>query len=145
MKNKTWVPSYPLSAQRRLWSDCADAQAELSLRWAHSHFVGFVIRRLIWWQLSSLYKVWWRCLSLASRRPGWKSLTISFEHQHYAVFGVNMFDRFHFNWEVGQCLAQNHENGDGYLFNNHRRSWSLIYEKNTTNNIFFHRIFQPCI
>ena len=32
---KVWVPSYPLSAQRRLWSDWADAQADLSLRWAH--------------------------------------------------------------------------------------------------------------
>ena len=35
--------TYPLSAQRRLWSD---AQADLSLRWAHSHFVGFIMRRL---------------------------------------------------------------------------------------------------
>ena len=43
---KTWVLSYPLSAQRRLWSDWADAQADLSHRWAHSHFVGFVMRRL---------------------------------------------------------------------------------------------------
>ena len=32
--------------QRRLWSDWADAQADLSLHWAHSHFVGFVMRRL---------------------------------------------------------------------------------------------------
>ena len=37
---KAWVLSYPLSAQQRL---CA-----LSLRWAHSHIVGFVTRRLIW-------------------------------------------------------------------------------------------------
>ena len=44
---KTWVLSYPLSAQRRLWSDWADAQADLSLRWAHSHFVGFVMRWLV--------------------------------------------------------------------------------------------------
>ena len=36
---KPWVLSYPLSAQRRLWSDWADAQVDLSLRWAHSHFV----------------------------------------------------------------------------------------------------------
>ena len=43
---KAWVLSYPLSAQRRLWSDWADAQADLSLRWAHSHFDGFVMRRL---------------------------------------------------------------------------------------------------
>ena len=44
---KCWVLSYPLSAQQRLWSDWADAQADLSLRWAHSHFVGFVMRQLI--------------------------------------------------------------------------------------------------
>ena len=43
---KAWVLSYPLSAQRRLWSDWADAQADLSLRWAHTHFVGFVMSRL---------------------------------------------------------------------------------------------------
>ena len=35
-------------AQGRLWSDWADAQADLSLRWAHSHFVGFVMSRLIY-------------------------------------------------------------------------------------------------
>ena len=44
---KGWVLSYPLSAQRRLWSDWADAQADLSLRWVLSHFVGFVMSRLI--------------------------------------------------------------------------------------------------
>ena len=43
---KAWVLSYPLSAQRGLWSVWADAQADPSLRWAHSHFVGFVMRRL---------------------------------------------------------------------------------------------------
>ena len=37
-------PGHP---QRRLWSDWADAQANLSLRWAHTHFVGFVTMRLI--------------------------------------------------------------------------------------------------
>ena len=44
---KDWVLSYPLSAQRRLWSDWRDAQADLSLRLAHSHFVGFVMGQLI--------------------------------------------------------------------------------------------------
>ena len=43
---KAWVLSYPLSTQRKLWSDWTDAQADLSLRWAHSHFVSFVMRRL---------------------------------------------------------------------------------------------------
>ena len=36
-----WVHSKDWS-----WSDWADAQADLSLRWAHSHFVGFVMRWL---------------------------------------------------------------------------------------------------
>ena len=44
---KAWVLSYLLSAQRRLWLDWADAQADLRLRWAHSHFVGFVMSGLI--------------------------------------------------------------------------------------------------
>ena len=43
---KAWVLSYPLSAQPRFWSDWADAQVDLSLRWAHSHFVGFVMSQL---------------------------------------------------------------------------------------------------
>ena len=38
---KAWVLSYPLSIQRRLWSVWADAQAELSLRWAHKSFCWF--------------------------------------------------------------------------------------------------------
>ena len=44
---KPWVLSYPLSAQRRPWSDWADAQADLSLCWAHTHFIGFVMSWLI--------------------------------------------------------------------------------------------------
>ena len=32
---------YPLSGQRRLWSDWADAQANLGLRWAHRSFCWF--------------------------------------------------------------------------------------------------------
>ena len=46
---KAWVLSYPLSAKRRLWSDWVDAQADLNLRWAHTHFVGFVMKWLIWY------------------------------------------------------------------------------------------------
>ena len=43
---KAWILRYPLSAQQRLKSDWADAQADLSLRWAHTHFAGFVMSRL---------------------------------------------------------------------------------------------------
>ena len=61
---KAWVLSYPLSVQRRLWSDWADAQADLSLRWAHTYFVGFVMswlksyrqKRHVW--IVSSYSLW---------------------------------------------------------------------------------------
>ena len=38
---QNWVLSYPLNTQRRLWSDWADAQANLSLRWAQKSFCWF--------------------------------------------------------------------------------------------------------
>ena len=38
---KALVFSYPLSARPRLWSDWADAQADLSLRWGHMPFCRF--------------------------------------------------------------------------------------------------------
>ena len=44
---KTWVLSYPFSAQRRLWLDRADL---ICLRWAHTHFVGFVMSWLKWFR-----------------------------------------------------------------------------------------------
>ena len=30
-----WILGYSQSAPQRLWSDCADVQADLSLHWAH--------------------------------------------------------------------------------------------------------------
>ena len=38
MRKNHWVLSYPYSAQRRLLSDWADAQADLNLRIAHMSF-----------------------------------------------------------------------------------------------------------
>ena len=52
---ETLGPSYPLSAQRRLWSDWVDSQADLSLRWAHTHFVGFVVSWLIYMYKETRY------------------------------------------------------------------------------------------
>ena len=43
-----WVAKYPgfLHADSEDWSDWADAQTGLSLHWAHTHFVGFVVSQL---------------------------------------------------------------------------------------------------
>ena len=40
-----WVAKDPmlLHADSEDWSDWADAKADLSLRWVHTHFVGFVM------------------------------------------------------------------------------------------------------
>ena len=46
---KPWVLSYPLSAQRRLWTDWVDAQADLSLRWAHKPFCWFWHEQAQFW------------------------------------------------------------------------------------------------
>ena len=37
----SWGPSVSSCGQRRLWSDRADAQADMSLRWAHISFCWF--------------------------------------------------------------------------------------------------------
>ena len=44
----SWGPNVSSCGQQRLWSDWADAQAGLSLRWAHYHFVGFVMRQVVY-------------------------------------------------------------------------------------------------
>ena len=46
MKNGL-ILCYPLNAQRRLWSDWVDVQTDLSLRWAHSHFVGGCLNEFV--------------------------------------------------------------------------------------------------
>ena len=53
---KPWIISYPMSTERRFWSDWADAQADLSLRWAHTHFVGFVLSWLIYFAYNYVEK-----------------------------------------------------------------------------------------
>ena len=60
---KAWVLSYPLGAQRRHRSDWAGAQADLILRWAHSHFFGFVMSRLNQIIANYIY------MSLVTRKP----------------------------------------------------------------------------
>ena len=42
----SWGPNVSSCGQQRLWSDWVDAQADLSLRWAESHLIDFVMRRL---------------------------------------------------------------------------------------------------
>ena len=66
---KPWTLNYPLSAQRRRWSDWADAQADLSLRWAHTHFVGFVTRRFNSFLRSSVFASGW-VYSVSGQKSG---------------------------------------------------------------------------
>ena len=73
---KVWVLSYPLSAQRRLWSD-----------WAHTHFVSFVMSWLTYFAFSST------TLPLRTR-GGLRSLTVTLPSDmspvtRKPVFGVS--------------------------------------------------------
>ena len=91
---KAWVLSYPLSAQRKLWTDWADAQVALSLRWGHTHFVGFVMRRLIFNFKSDRkipYTVGW--LSV------WQvNLSVIFKHLQQWIIGYSNYLYFIFHW-----------------------------------------------
>ena len=84
---KAWVLSYPLSAQRRLWSDWADVHSDLSLRWAHSHIVGFVMSRLKW------ANAWVLSYPLSAQRRLWSDwavvhsdLSLRWAHSHIVGF-----------------------------------------------------------
>ena len=84
-----WVacPKVSSCEQRRLWSDWADAHADLSLRWVHSHFVSFVMRRLILW-LSSMK----RYVIIISVQPLFSrpdSLNMYFRLWHWGKFGLS--------------------------------------------------------
>ena len=57
---KAWVLSYPLSVKRRLWSDWADAQPDLSLCWAHRPLCWFCREAAqISFPLQQVFKFWW--------------------------------------------------------------------------------------
>ena len=70
---KARILSYPLSAQRRLWSGWADAKADLSFRWAHTYFVGVIMSWLnCVWEKNCMCSVQLRmymfCLHLGARK-----------------------------------------------------------------------------
>ena len=73
-----------ICAQRRLWSDWADAQAVLSLRLAHSHFVSFVMRRLICEMLMTVTMPWKKTYKtidqILSMAQVWRELNSSCEN-----------------------------------------------------------------
>ena len=52
-----WVARDPsfIHADSKDWSDWADAQADLSLRWVHTQFIGFVKSLLKWFHMSNTW------------------------------------------------------------------------------------------
>ena len=84
--NKAWVLSYRV-----------DAQADLSLLWAHSHFVGFVMRRLNF-ENRLLVKVGWLCWGLTSQSTIFQSC----RDGAIASWVINQYFR------GVKCLAQGH-------------------------------------
>ena len=60
---KAWILNYPLSEQRRLWSDWADAQADMSLCWAHMPFCWFCheVAHLMFFVIVMVKLFWFPC------------------------------------------------------------------------------------
>ena len=78
---KALAISYPLSAQRRLWSDRTDAQADLSLRWVHVPFCWFC-HKAAQYALCQTYQ-----LSRSSTKPTkWPECPIKPAHEIMALF-----------------------------------------------------------
>ena len=89
--NKALVLSYPLSAQRRLWSDWADAKADLSLRLAHSHFVILSCRGSNAWWIHE-----WSCADIAcntkfhDKLTNWSLLGFMTKMASKSIYGKNL-------------------------------------------------------
>ena len=81
---KAWGLIYPSRAQRRLWSDWADAQADLCLCWTHSHFVGFVMRWLLLFKVLSDIQITVMNISFWTDK-GWPN---SKDHEQTATEGA---------------------------------------------------------
>ena len=69
---KAWVLSYPLSAQRRLWSDWADAQVDLSLRCAHMQVCWFCHEEVHFYLVLQPVKIISLILSRVNHKVGQK-------------------------------------------------------------------------
>ena len=56
---KSWTLGYPQSVYRRLWSNCEDAQADLSLWWVHMSACTFCVTpaQMVWATKKGI--VWW--------------------------------------------------------------------------------------
>ena len=84
---KAQVLSYSFSAQRRLWSDWVDAQADLSLRWAH--------RPHCWFCHEVAHIMFYWCRS-------WSDSVHKTSVYHYVIFTLatdfSLDDPFKTNW-----------------------------------------------
>ena len=77
------------------WSDWADAQADLSLRWAHSLFVGFVMRRL----KSQM------AVSVSSPCPWLEVVKIMFEPILPDKTETHCFSEHYYYQTMGKCIV----------------------------------------
>ena len=122
---KAWILSYPLSAHWRLWSDWADAQADLSHCWAHRYFVCFVMRRLnmflwrtvenypltinkylpclcYWSESPWLSPKWQRCIGMTEHKQFKRNIIIG----HQSKSKGNVLSSPHFNSGLGHLEEQ---------------------------------------
>ena len=87
---KAWVLSYPFSTQLSLCSDWVDAQTDLSLCWAHTHFVGFVMSWLI-------YRIF--CPNLVVLKFLWNKVL-----WHFQIIWINLYTLPCTNFSIFLCI-----------------------------------------
>ena len=94
---KAWVLGYPLNVHSEDWSDWADAQADLSLRWAHSHFVCFVMSRLIWvHNRLALLSINMQYVDQDAHHVCWQTLYVNWD----AVSLIKIHQRMYVDWSM---------------------------------------------
>ena len=92
---KAWVFSYPLSAQRRLWSDWADTQADMSLYWAHMPFCWFCHEAAQILLVLILTKVLHKLYCISGERTRSSDACFSFLSSSLSLFFVIKFSTLH--------------------------------------------------
>ena len=82
---KLCILGYPKHAQWRFWPDCADASADLSLRWA-------LVQRYIFWRFGSYFRDFW-CLGMV-KGIIFSVYRVFMMHQHRVILSFKFKSRY---------------------------------------------------
>ena len=98
----SWWPNVPSCGHWRLWSDWADAQADLSLRWAHMPFCRFCHEAAqMWFVLDRWYSINYAIVFSCSQLcTYWPILTCKLD-----LYWITAINSIHIHWMCPVCLC----------------------------------------